>query len=66
MAGLEDAREGEVAVLADEAAGAGVGADGGVAGGAEGGKVGVGDLEGDGFGAEPWVRMLEGVRVGES
>lgn len=54
MAGLEDAREGKVAVLADEAAGVGgVGDDVGVAGSAEGRIARVGNLEGDGFGAEP-------------
>lgn len=55
VAGLEDAREGEVAVLPDQAARVGgVGDDVGVAGGAEGGVARVGDLEGDGFAAEPW------------
>lgn len=58
VAGLEDAREGEVAVLPDQAARVGgVGDDVGVAGGTEGGVARVGDLEGDGFAAEPWGGM---------
>ena len=54
MAGLVDAGEGEVAVLADLAAGVGcVGGDAGVAGGGEGVLGGVGDGEGDEFAAVP-------------
>lgn len=54
MAGLVDAGEREVAVLAHLAAGVrGVGVDGGVAGGGEGVRGGVGDCEGDEFAAIP-------------
>ena len=54
MAGLEDAGEGEVAVLADLAAGVGgVGLDAGVAGGGESIGGGVGDGEGDEFATVP-------------
>lgn len=54
VASLEDAGEGEVAVLADETAGVGaVGEDGGVAGGGVGGLLRVGDFERGGFAAEP-------------
>ena len=54
MAGLVDAAEGEVAVLADLAAGVGgVGLDAGVAGAGESVGGGVGDGEGDEFAAVP-------------
>lgn len=48
VAGLVDAQEGEVAVLADGAVLGAVDDEGRVAGAAEGGGVGVVDLEGDG------------------
>jgi len=48
VAGLVDAQEGEVAVLADGAVLDAVDDEGGIAGAAEGGGVGVVDLEGDG------------------
>ena len=54
MAGLADAGERQVAVLAHLAAGVGgVGVDGGVAGGEEGVGLAVGDCEGDEFAAVP-------------
>jgi hypothetical protein len=54
VAGLVDAGEGEVSVLADLAAGVGgVGVDRGVAGGGKGFGGGVGDCEGDEFAAVP-------------
>lgn len=54
VAGLEDAGEGEVGVLADLAADVGgVGLDVLVAGGVEGGRVAVVDGEGVGFAADP-------------
>lgn len=54
MAGLVDAGEGEVAVLADLAAGVGgVGLDAGVAGGGKSVGRGVGNGEGDEFAAVP-------------
>lgn len=59
VAGLEDAGEGEVAVLADETAGVGaVCDDGGVAGRGVGGLLGIGDFEGGGFAAEPCLGGL--------
>ena len=59
MAGLVDAGEGEVAVLADLAAGVGgVGLDAGVAGAGESVGGGVGDGEGDEFAAVPGLEGL--------
>lgn len=59
VAGLENAGEGEVAVLADETAGVGgVGDDGGVAGGGVGGFLGVGDCERCRLAAEPCGFMM--------
>lgn len=59
MAGLVDAREGQVALLADLAARVGgVGVDGGVAGFGEGLRGGVGDCEGDEFAAVPVLRFF--------